>query len=104
MQRVQRDHAPQPAFAEPVDGLRRLEHAEFCQQRVERAVLPEDLANADRADKGREDHRHEHAAPMRAFFPGKSQRSASTASGSAMASAASVLATARNSELRSPSR
>ena len=59
MQRVQRDDAPEAAFAEPVDRLVFGEHAEMHEHRIERAVLPEHLADADRANERRQNHRDE---------------------------------------------
>ena len=59
VQRIERDHAPHPPGAEPVDGLARAEHTQFHEQRIERAVLAEHLPNADGSDERRQDHRHE---------------------------------------------
>ena len=58
-QRIERDDPPEAAVPQPVDGLLRPEDAELHEQRIECAVLAEDLPNPDRSHKGRQDHRHE---------------------------------------------
>ena len=70
MQRVQRDDAPHAPGAEPIDRAIHRDEVEMVEHGVERAVLPEHLADADRADKRRQDEWHEQQAGEK-FLSGK---------------------------------
>ena len=58
MERVHRDHADEPASAEPIHRMRGIHRPERFQQRIERPRLPKDLLHADCAHEGRQDHGH----------------------------------------------
>ena len=47
------------AGAEPVDGMRERNEAEFGEEEIERAEAGEDVLDAERADEGRQDDRDE---------------------------------------------
>src|ERR1019366_7611169 len=51
--------APKLIRREPIDGRRGREQAGVVEEGVERAVLPEDLLDADGADERRQNHRDE---------------------------------------------
>ena len=53
--------------AEPVERPAMRPQPEVDEQGVERAILPEDLFDADGADEGRQDHRHEDERPEKAL-------------------------------------
>src|SRR5690606_11900134 len=66
-ERADERDAPERRDAKPVEGPALGTQAEPDEEGVERAVLSEDLLDADGADEGREDHRHEHDRGERGF-------------------------------------
>jgi hypothetical protein len=52
--------APKPVGGKPVEGPALRPESQVDDERVDGPVLPEDLLDPDRADKGGQDHRNEH--------------------------------------------
>ena len=67
VQGIENNDAPYPPLAQPVDRMGRVEQADVLQKGIQRALLAQDLFDANRSNERRHDHWHKHQRAEEGF-------------------------------------